>query len=615
MKMTPIDRWKRFAYLVFGRKTKAAGNDGENPKPEIRNPKEIRSPKSEWDRRLGFGIRNSDFFRASDFGFRIWNYGLLAILATLCIAFNSTPAPPPLPKFTDVTEQAGIKFKHNLGDFDLNNIVEATGPGGMFFDYDNDGFLDIYFVNGCWHPDVSDNRGRVFKDKLTHALYHNNGDGTFADVTAKAGVACKAYGMGVVSADYDNDGYLDILVLNYGTNVLYHNNGDGTFKDVTARSGLGDPGWSVHAAWLDYNKDGNLDVFIAKYLVYDKGEFQRTGAYYKADNFPGPLSYPGAQSHLFRGNGDGTFTDATTEAGLAFPGGRAMSVVAVDLDQDGNVDLYVSNDAGPDNLWMNDGKGHFVDKALEYGTAFGEGGQGVSSMGPFIGDFDGNGRFDILVPDMGYGTLLSQVASNRFLDVTAQSGLALICGQYTGWGGLMIDFDNDGYLDVFIANGDPHHLYPEEAVLARNNGKGKFIDVAKNCGEYFQKKDVARGSVYGDFDNDGDLDILVFNLNDAPHLLRNDGGNQQPWLKIVPVLKTGQVALHSVVRVTANGLTQVRSAIAVNGYLGGNDPRPHFGLGAAKQADSVEIIWPDGRKQTLTNVPANQVVKVRREEK
>jgi hypothetical protein len=535
----------------------------------------------------------------------------LALLLA-CFAFEARPAP--LPKFTDVTAAAGIKFKHNLGDYEMNNIVEATGPGGMFFDYDNDGFLDIYFVNGCWHPDVSDNRGRVFKDKLTHALYHNNGDGTFTDVTRKAGVGCKAYGMGVTCADYDNDGYLDILVLNYGTNVLYHNNGDGTFTEVTAKSGLADPGWNIHAAWLDYNQDGKLDVFIARYLVYDKGEFQRSGAYYKAENFPGPLAYPGTQSHLFRNNGDGTFTDVTAETGLTFPNGRAMSVVAVDVNLDGNVDLYVSNDAGPDNLWINDGKGHFADKALEWGTAFGEGGQGVSSMGPFVGDFDGNGLLDFIIPDMGYGTLLSQVAPNRFLDVTAQTGLALICGQYTGWGGLMLDFDNDGFLDVFIANGDPHHLYAEEAVLAHNNGKGKFTDVAKECGEYFSKKYVGRGAVSGDYDNDGDLDILVFNLNDSPVLLRNGGGNGQNWLKVVPVLKNGQAALHSLVKVKAGGQTRLQPALAVNGYLGSNDPRPHFGLGAATQAESVEITWPDGRKQTLNHVPANQILKVQRGE-
>ncbi len=519
-------------------------------------------------------------------------------------------AAPAWPQFIDITESAGIKFKHHLGDSELNNIVEATGPGAMMFDYDNDGFLDLYFVNGCWHPDISDNRGKSLKDKLSHALYHNNGNGTFTEVTAKAGVRCQSYGMGVTSADYDNDGDLDIYVLNFGPNVLYRNNGDGTFTDVTAQAGLSDPLWSAHAAWLDYDRDGDLDVFVVNYLAYDKGAFQKTRAYYAADNFPGPLSYPGSQSHLFRNNGNGTFTDVTKEAGLIYPNGRGMSAVAVDIDLDGDQDLYVSNDAGPNNLWINDGQGRFADKALEWGAAFGEGGQGVSSMGPVVGDVDRNGRLDILVPDMGFGTLLSQVAPSRFVDITAQSGLTIICGQYTGWGGLLFDFDNDGYLDVFIANGDPHHLYLEEAVLARNNGRGRFIDVARDCGAFFQKKFVGRGAVCGDIDNDGDLDILMCTIQNAPCLLRNDGGNRQNWLKVVPLLKNGQVALHSRVTVKTSALTQLQPVIAGNAYLGSNDPRPNFGLGSASRADTVEVVWPDGTQRRLENVKANQILKI-----
>ncbi len=540
--------------------------------------------------------------------------GLWPLLGVLALAPRALAAEPTWPQFTDVTESAGIHFRHSLGDLEMSNIVEATGPGCALFDYDNDGFLDIYFVNGRWHPDISDNRGRHLKGKLKNALYHNNGNGTFTDVTDKAGVEGieDGYGMAASAGDYDNDGYLDLYVCNYGQSILYHNNRNGTFTDVTAKAGVASPGWALSAPWFDVDGDGLLDLFVVHYLNYDKGAFQRTGAYYKADNFPGPLSYPGQPDNLYRNNGDGTFTDITKAAGLWEPTGRGMGAVVCDLDGDGDLDIYVTNDAMANNCWINDGHGHFKDMAVENGTAFGEGGQGVSSMGPFVGDVDRNGLLDILVPDMGYSSLMLQVKKGFFLDVTAQSGVALLCGQYTGWGGLLNDYDNDGYLDLFIANGDPHHLYVEEATLARYDGKGRFIDVTDFSGDFFKTKCVGRGAAFGDFDNDGDIDIVMNTIQNAPHLLRNDGGNRQSWLKVVPVRSdTGMVALGATVTVTAHGLAMVQPVIAVNGYLTSSDPRPHFGLGKASQADAVEIAWPNGRKQRLEHVPANQILNVK----
>jgi len=543
---------------------------------------------------------------------------LAAVIVMACPVFSSRSATPAWPTFTDVTLAAGIKFKHSIGDFEMSNIVEATGPGCCVFDYDNDGFMDIYFVNGRWHPDISDNRGRVLKGKLKNALYHNNGDGTFTDVTEKAGVAGydDSYGMAASCADYDNDGYLDLFVCNYGKSILYHNNGNGTFTDVTEKAGLASPGWTLAAPWFDYNGDGFLDVFVVQYLDYDKGAFQRTGAYYKAEDFPGPLSYRGLPDHLYRNNGNGTFTDVTKEVGLWEPTGRGMGAVACDIDGDGNIDIYVTNDAMPNNLWINDGKGHFKDMAVETGTAFGEGGQGVSSMGPFVADVDRNGLLDILVPDMGYSSLMLQMRKRFFVDVTTQSGVALLCGQYTGWGGLLNDYDNDGYVDLFIANGDPHHLYVEEATLARNDGKGKFIDMTDFSGDFFNKKFVGRGAAYADFNNSGNIDILMNAINDSPHLLRNDGGNHHNnWLKVVPVRKdTGMVAIGGTVIVKANSMTMVQPVVAVNGYLTSSDPRPHFGLGKATKADSVEIRWPDGKVQVLADVKANQILKIKQGE-
>jgi len=528
-------------------------------------------------------------------------------LAVLLSLSGALAAPQELPVFTDVTEQAGIRFKHSFGDFELSNIVEGTGAGAAFFDYNGDGYLDIYLVNGRWLEDVSDNRGRRLKDKLTNALYRNNGDGTFTDVTEKAGVGGNAYGVGVSAADYDGDGNIDLYVLNYGPNTLYHNNGNGTFTDVTEKSGLGCPAWSVSAPWFDYDNDGDLDVYVANYLQYDSGKFR---SFYAAAGYPGPLSYNGQADVLYRNNGDGTFTDITREAGVYKPEGRAMSATVADLNNDGFPDIYVPNDAMENYFFRNLGNGKFAEEALERGMAFGEGGQGVSSMGPAIGDVDRDGWLDVFIPDMGYGCLLMN-RKEFFEDRTAQAGIAVVCGQYTGWGGILFDYDNDGWLDLFVANGDPHHLYPEEDVLLRNDGTGRFVDVADKSGLYFKQKYVGRGATFGDFDNDGDLDLLIVNLNDSPRLLRNDGGNKSNWLMVEPMLAGGKrCALGARVMVKTGSLVQIQDAIPVRGYLSQADHRCHFGLGNAGKVDTVEIRWPDRTITTLHDVKVNQFLKV-----
>jgi hypothetical protein len=510
--------------------------------------------------------------------------------------------------FTDISDDAGIDFRHSFGDYDLSNIVEGTGPGVAFFDYNGDSFPDLYFLNGTWHPDVSDNKSRDLRGKLSNALYRNNGDGTFTEVTAEAGVGDQGYGMGASAADYDSDGDLDLYVLNYGPNVLYRNNGNGTFTDVTETAGIAEPLWSVSAPWLDYDGDGDLDLYVANYLEYDAGAFRD---FYAAQNYPGPLAYKGQPDHLFRNNGDGTFTDVTAEVGLLAEDGRAMSALTADLDLDGDQDIYVANDAMSSSLWLNDGRGNFVDEAVVRGVAFGEGGQGASSMGPAIGDIDRNGLLDLWIPDMGYGTLLSQREETLYADVTAQANLTLICGQYTGWGSGLVDFDNDGYLDVMVANGNAHHLYTEEDVLARNDGTGRYVDVARSAGDYFSEKYVGRGVAFADIDNDGDIDAVIANLDERPRLLRNDTNTGNHWLVIVPLLAdSGSVALGARVTVTAKSLRSVHPVHAVTGYLSASDPRAHFGLGAADRADVVEIHWPDGEVQTLENVAGDQILEV-----
>ncbi len=538
------------------------------------------------------------------------NLRCIVILLLATVSVQGLAAEPALPIFTDITKTADIDAKHSFGDFKLTNIVEGTGAGAMFFDYDSDGWLDVYLVNGCWLKDVNDNRGRKLRGKLGNSLYRNNRDGTFSDVTSKAGVGDQGYGAGCSAADFDGDGDLDIYVLNYGANVLYRNNGDGTFTDISKASGLADAHWSLSAPWFDYDNDGDLDVYVTNYLEYDKGKFR---SFYPAAGYPGPLSDKGQSDALYRNNGDGTFTDVTKAAGVHNPAGRGMSATVADIDNDGRLDIYVANDAMENYFYRNTGKGAFKNEALIWGLAFGEGGQGVSSMGPTIGDVDRDGRLDIYVPDMGYGCLQMN-RGKYFEDRTAQSKLAVVCGQYTGWGGVLLDYDNDGYLDVFIANGNAHHEYTEEDVLMRNNGKGVFVDVAAKSGAYFREKHVGRGAAAGDFDNDGDLDLLVVNLNASPKLLRNDSPKTNRWLTVDCKLPGGKSdAVGARVTVKTGSLVQIRDLIPVTGYLSQSDPRAHFGLGKAKAADSVEIRWPDGRKTQLKNVRSDQILKVVKE--
>jgi enediyne biosynthesis protein E4 len=532
---------------------------------------------------------------------------LCGMLCVLCAGAAIAAELADLPVFTDVTDAAGISFKHSFGDFDLSNIVEGTGAGVVVFDYDGDGWQDLYFLCSRWNKDVNDNRGRSLRGKLSNRLYRNNHDGSFTDVTEKAGVGGgEGYGCGGSAADFDGDGDLDLYVCNFGPNILYRNNGDGTFTDISQSSGLADPRWSLSAPWFDYNNDGRLDVYVCNYLEYDSGKFR---SYYAAAGYPGPLSYNGQPDALYRNNGDGTFTDVTKEAGVFNADGRGMSATIADLDNDGYLDIYVANDAMENDFFRNLRNGTFASDALALGLAFGEGGQGVSSMGPSIGDVDRDGRLDVFIPDMGYNCLLMN-RGDFFEDRTAQTSIAVVCGQYTGWGGLLLDYDNDGWLDIFVANGDAHHEYREEAVLLRNDAAGKFVDVAKQSGPYFSQKFVGRGSAFIDFDNDGDLDLVIVNLNDRARLLRNDG-NKNHGLLVDPKLPNGKSdALGARVTVTVGSLKQIVDMIPVTGYLSQSDSRRHFGLGKSDKADRVEVRWPDRTVTTMENVKADRILKV-----
>jgi hypothetical protein len=530
----------------------------------------------------------------------------VALVASAALAQAREAPAGPRPVFSEVGAQSGITWRRSFGDHELSNIVEGTGSGACVFDYDGDAVLDIYFPQGRWEKAVSDNRGRDLIDRLKNALYRGKGGFRFEDVTDEAGVAGRSFAFGCAAADYDDDGDEDLLVLTYHGPELYRNDGHGRFTEVTEGAGLQDPRWAVNAVWLDYDRDGDLDLFVANYLEYDEGKFR---SFYAAAGYPGPLSYNGVASALRRNNGDGTFTDVTKAAGVSNPGGRAMSAVAADLDNDGWVDIYVANDSMENYYYENRRDGTFAERALELGLALGQNGQGVSSMGPTVADVDGDGNLDILIPDMDYGSLLSK--QDRFYDdLIARSGLAVICGQYTGWGSVLFDYDNDGYPDVFIANGNAHHEYAEGAVLARNGGKGVFLDVARESGEFFQRKWVSRGATWADFDDDGNLDLVVVDTSGPPHLLRNLGGTKSHWLKLDVRTARGRTAIGARVTLVAGGHRQIQDVIGVNGYLSQGDARAHFGLGPATEAERVEVRWPDGTTSVWTDVRADQVLRV-----
>ncbi|HTT62592.1 MAG TPA: CRTAC1 family protein [Bryobacteraceae bacterium] len=534
---------------------------------------------------------------------------LLALLLVAGAALVYSAQRPVLPVFTDITNESGITFKHAYGDHHLDNIVEGTGAGVCIFDYDNDGLPDIYFVTGTWTQGVSDNEGRDLRGKLSNRLYKNLGNGHFADVTDKAGVGGQGiFSTGCSAADYDNDGYVDLYVLNYGRNILYHNNGDGTFTDVTGKSGMANNRWSLSAVWLDYNNDGWLDAYVCNYLQYDEGRFRD---FYAADGYPGPLSYNGQPNMLYRNNGDGTFTDVTKEAGLWKPGGRCMSASAADFGNRGRMDIWSSNDAMESYYFENTGKGAFAEKALEMNMAYGENGQGVSSMGPFPGDVNRDGWMDVFVPNLNYCILFMNAGKEGFVDRTLQAGLSQVMGQYVGWAGILLDYDNDGWLDIFTTHGDAHHEFVQEDTLMRNRGDGTFEDVSRQSGPYFFEKYVGRGAAWGDLDNDGDIDLVIVNLNDSPRILRNDGGNRNHWLTVEPLLKfpTGsRLAIGARVTVTSGSLRQIEDVNPVRGFLSTGDGRVHFGLAEAEHAD-VEIRWPDGKTDRFPAVKANQFLK------
>ncbi len=545
----------------------------------------------------------------------------IGLLATCCGIAVAWPAYPQTPEktaapvlFTDITAKAGIDFVQTIGDDHMTNIVESAGVGCGFLDYDNDGWIDIYLVNGCWVKGLSNDKLEPEKIKrlsaATDKLYRNRGDGTFEDVTVKAGLARPAYGMGITVADYNGDGAVDIYRTNYGANRLYRNNKDGTFTDVAKAAGVADTDFGVGAAFFDYDRDGRLDLYVGNYVQYDPDYKQ----YYAPDGFPGPLAYTGQQDRLFHGQSDGTFKDVTDQAGIKItPHGRAMGIGAFDYDGDGLTDVLVSNDAMENFLLRNHGNGTFSNEALMQGVAFGKNGDATAAMGVEIADYDGDGLFDVFVPDMRFSCLYHNLGGGVFEDHAARTGVAAVMGQYVGWGGVFADFDLDGQLDLYVSNGDAHHLEPHEDVVFIGTGDGKFADVSETAGSWMKEKRVGRGVAGADIDNDGDIDVLVTNLNDRPALLRNDTARTgRHWLRVALLGQPPNLdAIGAVVRVTVGDKQLARYRLSGGGYLSQHESRLHFGLGKHDKVDRVEVIWPDGTRSVAMNVPADKVKVIR----
>ena len=519
-----------------------------------------------------------------------------------------TQSPPPSNGklfFQDVTRQAGVRFLHSFGDDELSNLVESVGGGAVFLDYDQDGYLDLYVTSGTYIEGISN--GEKPAELPRNRLYRNRRDGTFENVTDRAGVGDQGFGMGVAVGDYDNDGYPDIYVSNYGPNVLYHNNGDGTFSDVTARAGVGGNECSVGVVWLDYDQDGLLDLFVGNYIRFDPNY----SYYYAPDGFPGPLAYAGEADVLYRNRGDGTFEDVTISMGIYNPAGRAMGVSAADYDGDGYPDIYVANDHMVNYLYHNEDGRQFRELGIRAGVAFNQVGEATTSMAVDFADYDGDGLIDLFVSDDSYCSLYQNQGNGLFKDMSYPAGIAVASGQHVGWAAAFIDYDNDSDLDIFKVNGEIQHLYGQEDQLFENIGDGKFKDVSVQRGAYFLKELVGRGACFGDYDNDGDVDVFIVNLNDGGVLLRNEGGNRNNWLLIQLVGRTSnRDGVGTTVKVRTGDRVQVAQKKSASGYLSQNDPRLHFGLGKNEVAGRIEVIWPSGKEQVLENIPGGQILTI-----
>jgi hypothetical protein len=516
--------------------------------------------------------------------------------------------------FTDITQRAGIDFKYTFGDYHYENIVESSGSGITILDYNNDQYMDVYMMNGTYLEGISDSQGKVFRN-TRNKLYKNNGNGTFSEVSETAGVDDAHWSMAASAIDYDNDGDQDLFVLNYGPNVFYRNNGNGTFTDITGALGLEGPvllngftKWSIGAAYWDYNLDGRMDFMVGNFLAFDPS--------YVSTQTPGmmphPSEYKGQASMLYEQQADGSFKEMTQKNNLYYPDSKCMGLTVYDYDDDGDLDIFQANDHQLNFLFRND-NGKYRDVGIASGVAANSQGRGTGSMHGTIGDVDGDGLIDILVVDLSYGALYHNLGNGLFEDITETSGVAGAISGKGAWAAALFDFDNDGDLDIVCANGTAEELILQYPVLLENDGKGHFSDVGKTYSNYFSTKRSGRGLAVWDFDNDGDLDIIVshVDLQATAILLRNDGGNKNHWLGLTLKGKNGPIeAIGAKVTVTGGNRKQVLVNQWETSYLSSHDQRLHIGLGKEKQAEQIDIQWNDGKREIYRNIAADQYLTV-----
>ena len=546
--------------------------------------------------------------------------GLAGILAWCLSSPSATPFAGEV-TFTDITKSSGITFFH-VSAPDKKYILESMSGGVALIDFDRDGLLDVYLVNSPTVATAGDPRS------ARSELWRNRGDGTFADVTDKAGVGYPGWGMGVAAGDVDNDGWDDLYVTCYGRNRLYRNNGDGTFADLTDKAAVGDPRWSAGAAFADYDLDGRLDLFVANYVdirLDALPEFGK-GKFCEFHGIPvqcGPRGLPGSGDSLYRNAGNGTFADVSTGAGVSDPAGRfGLGVMWSDFDGDGRPDVFVANDSGPNFLYKNNGDGTFTDVGVESGTAFSDDGKEQGSMGVAIGDYNHTGRWSIFVTNFSdeYNAFYRHEKGFLFTDVSFASQTGRASLPFVGWGTHFFDYDNDGWLDLLAVNG---HVYPQveragssasyrqRKLLYRNNRNGTFTETTSAGGPAMTAPAVSRGSAAGDLDNDGDLDLVINNLDGAPGVLRNDGGNAHNFLSVDLAGRAGnRSAIGAVVTVRAGDLVQRAERRSGGSYLSHNDMRLHFGLETRTAIDAVEVRWPNGTVQRFTEVRANSFIRI-----
>ncbi len=526
-------------------------------------------------------------------------------------------------KFVNVAAHAGLRAPVIYGnEGHVDYIIDAMGCGFAFIDYDNDGWLDVITLTGR-------RRKGPTPEDATIRLYRNNRDGTFRDVTANSGLGRSVWAAGITVGDYDNDGFDDVFITCWGQNILFHNNGDGTFTDVTAKAGLIHPGtrYGTGCTWIDYDRDGRLDLFANHYVVFDPDKVPVRGTNPTCNRggvpvFCGPGGLPQEPCRLYHNNGDGTFTDVSERAGiLAVTPNYPLTAVAADFDGDGWPDIYVACDTTPSLLFRNNRDGTFTERGLESGVALNEDGREQGGMGIGVGDFDTDGYLDIFKTHFSSDThvLYKNNGNGSFRDATNRAGLRVET-RFVGWGAAIQDFDNDGLPEIFFTSGmvypeveaaDPNAPYKTPSVIFRNLGGGKFEEILDLAGPAMNELHSSRGAAFGDFDNDGDMDILIMNMNEPPSLFRNDVSGTNRWLKVLLVgVESNRSAIGAQVVATYGGRKQIQAVMAQSSYLSANDRRMHFGLGA-EQSANLEIRWPNGKQEKIADVAANQLVVIR----